>query len=133
MTRHDEVTVPAEIGTLLDSYFELMWNQDMELFDRVFHKCSVLYSAQTGELNVRPYAIYRDVVLNRKSPAETADTARRESILQFDQISPTLAMVKVQLQMFGGRMQDYLNLCYLDGQWWIVAKMWERAGDALPA
>jgi len=32
--------------------------------------------------------------------------------------------------MFGGVMQDYLNLVYLDDQWWVMAKMWERVGDA---
>lgn len=133
MTRHDEVTLPLEIAELLDNYFEVLWHQDMALFDRVFHKDSVLYSAQTGELSVRPYAAYREVVANRVSPAATGGTARREAVLKFDQISPTLAMVKVELQMYGGRMQDYLNLVYLDDQWWIMAKMWERAGDALPA
>jgi hypothetical protein len=47
-----------------------------------------------------------------------------------DQVSPTLAMVKPQLTMFGGLMQDYLSLVFLDGQWWIMAKTWERVGDA---
>ena len=47
-----------------------------------------------------------------------------------DQISSTLALVKPQLTMFGGLMQDYLNLVFLDGQWWVMAKMWERVGDA---
>jgi hypothetical protein len=32
--------------------------------------------------------------------------------------------------MFGGVMQDYLNLVYLDGQWWVMSKMWERVGDS---
>ena len=48
----------------------------------------------------------------------------------FDQVSPTLALVKVQLEMFGGVMQDYLNIVFIDGQWWILAKMWERVGDS---
>jgi hypothetical protein len=53
-------------------------------------------------------------------------------VLAFDQISPTLALLKMQLEMFGGVMQDYLNLSYLDGQWWVVAKMWEKVGDSEP-
>ena len=73
--------------------------------------------------------IYREAVLKRQSPAELGN-ARRDAVLDFDQVSPTLAWVKPQLEMFGGVMQDYLNIVYLDGQWWIMAKMWERVGDS---
>lgn len=117
------------IKKLLSDYFDLMHFQDMELFDRVFHKDCTLYSTQGGTMNIRPYVVYKDVVANRQSPAEMGN-ARRDSILDFDQVSPTLAWVKVQLEMFGGVMQDYLNIVYIDGQWWILAKMWERVGDS---
>ena len=121
--------LPEGIRQLLDDYFDLMHTQDMAVFDRVFHKDSVLFGVVEGQLNVRPYAVYREVVMARQSPAELGN-ARRDVVLDFDQISPTLAWVKVQLEMFGGVMQDYLNLSYLDGQWWVVAKMWERVGDS---
>jgi hypothetical protein len=117
------------IQKLLSDYFDVMHHQDMTLFDKVFHKNCALYSTQTGELSLRPYDIYRDVVANRESPASLGNT-RRDKVLMFDQVSPTLALVKVQLEMFGGVMQDYLNIVFLDGQWWIMAKMWERVGDA---
>lgn len=117
------------IRTLIADYFDVMHFQDMELFDRVFHKDCALYSTQSGTMNIRPYPVYRDVVANRQSPAE-AGNVRRDAVLDFDQVSPTLAWVKVQLEMFGGVMQDYLNIVYIDGQWWILAKMWERVGDS---
>ena len=117
------------IKKLIADYFEVLHFQDMQLFDKVFHKNCVLYSAQGGELSSRPYDVYREVVANRKSPAESGNTLR-DKVLMFDQISPTLALVKPQLEMFGGVMQDYLNLVYLDGQWWVMAKMWEKVGDA---
>ena len=116
------------IQKFVHDYFDVMHFQDMDLFDRVFHKECVLYSAQTGELNIRPYSIYREAVANRQSPAELGN-ARDDRVLMFDQVSPTLAIVKPQLQMFGGVMQDYLNLIFLDGQWWIISKLWERVGD----
>ena len=116
------------IQQFIQDYFDVMHFQDMDLFDRVFHKECVLYSAQTGELNIRPYSVYREAVANRQSPAELGN-ARDDSVLMFDQVSPTLALVKPQLQMFGGVMQDYLNLIFLDGQWWIISKLWERVGD----
>ena len=117
------------IKKLLADYFEVMHHQDMNLFDKVFHKNCCLYSTQTGEMSLRPYDVYRDVVANRESPASLGNV-RRDKVLLFDQISPTLALVKVQLEMFGGVMQDYLNIVFIDGQWWILAKMWERVGDA---
>ena len=117
------------IVALLDDYFDVMFFQDMVKFDRVFHPHSCLYSAQGGtELSVRPYAVYREAVVARQSPSELGE-ARHERVLMFDQISPTLALVRVELQMFGGVMQDYLNLVHLDGQWWVMAKMWERVRD----
>lgn len=117
------------IKKLIADYFDVLHFQDMELFEKVFHKNCVLYSAQGGELSIRPYDIYREAVANRKSPAELGNT-RRDQVLMFDQISPTLALVKPQLEMFGGVMQDYLNIVFLDGQWWIMAKMWEKVADA---
>ena len=116
------------IQQFIQDYFDVMHFQDMDLFDRVFHTECVLYSAQTGELNIRPYSLYREAVANRQSPAELGN-ARDDHVLMFDQVSPTLAIVKPQLQMFGGVMQDYLNLIFLDGQWWIISKLWERVGD----
>ena len=117
------------IQQFIQDYFDVMHFQDMDLFDRVFHTECVLYSAQTGELNIRPYSIYREAVANRQSPAELGN-ARDDRVLMFDQVSPTLAIVKPQLQMFGGVMQDYLNLVFLDGQWWIISKLWEKVADA---
>ncbi|MFM5968891.1 MAG: nuclear transport factor 2 family protein, partial [Micrococcales bacterium] len=117
--------LPAGIQKLMDDYFEVMHHQDMELFDRVFHKNCCLYSTQGGELSLRPYDVYREAVANRQSPASLGNP-RKDEILDFDQVSDTLAWVKPQLQMFGGIMQDYLNLVYIDGQWWIMAKMWEK-------
>lgn len=120
--------LPAGIQKLMDDYFEVMYHQDMELFDKVFHKDCCLYSAQGGEISLRPYAVYREAVASRQSPASLGNP-RKDEILDFDQISDTLAWVKPQLQMFGGIMQDYLNLVYIDGQWWILAKMWEKVGE----
>lgn len=129
MADYSQVSIgdPA-ITKLLDDYFDVLYFQDMDLFDKVFHPDCVLYSAQGGELSVRPYGPYREAVANRQAPAATRD-ARNDMVLMFDQISPTLALAKPQLELFGGVMQDYLNLVFLDGRWWVMAKMWEKVGD----
>ncbi len=122
------MTNKTAIEAMLSDYFDAMHTQDMDKFDRVFHKDVVLYSAQTGELNIRPYAIYREAVVNRESP-ESKGEARNEKILMIDEISDTAALAKVQLEMFGGVMQDYLSLIQIDGRWQIISKIWERVGD----
>lgn len=124
-------SIDVGIVTLLDNYFDVMHLQDMELFDKVFHKDCTLYGIVDGQPNLRPYAIYREAVVNRESPAQKGE-ARRDDILFVDQLNDNFALARVQLEMFGGVMQDYLNLVKLDGQWWIMAKMWTRVGDAKP-
>lgn len=121
----------AEVGIhqLMANYFEVMFSQDMELFDQVFHSECTLYGVVDGQVNLRPYEVYRNQVLARKSPLELGES-RHNEILDFDQLSPNLAWVKPQLTMFGGLMQDYLNLVKVDGKWWVMAKMWDRVGDA---
>jgi hypothetical protein len=119
------------IARLVEDYFELMHHQDMDLFEKVFHPDSVLYGVVEAALNIRPCAEYREAMATRRSPAELGET-RRDKLIGFDQISPTLALLKMQLEMFGGVMQDYLNIVFLDGQWWVMAKMWEKVGEADP-
>ncbi|CAB4563300.1 MAG: hypothetical protein F2791_02695 [Actinobacteria bacterium] len=116
-----------EIAQLARDYFDLMHHQNMNLFDRVFHPESVLYGVVDNKLSKRSCAIYKQEMMNRTSPADLGNT-RRDLVLSFDQVSPTLALLKMQLEMFGGVMQDYLNIVYLDGQWWVMAKMWEKVG-----
>lgn len=128
MNLKELTTLDPAIGVLASEYFDLMHHQDMVVFDRVFHPDSVLYGVVEGKLNIRPCAVYRQAMMDRESPAELGNT-RRDEVVSFDQISPTLALLKMQLEMFGGVMQDYLNIVFLDGQWWVMAKMWEKVGD----
>lgn len=128
MSHSDPGPVEPAIARLITDYFDVMHHQDMAVFDRVFHKDSVLYGVVDDELNIRPYAQYRAAVAQRTSPAQLGN-ARRDVVLMCDQVSPTLALLKMELEMFGGVMQDYLNIVFLDGQWWVMAKMWEKVGS----
>jgi hypothetical protein len=123
-------TSSIDIGIikLLDNYFEVMHHQDMAVFDQVFHPDCCLYSTSENKTVLRPYSLYRDQVANRQSPAQLGNP-RKDEILMVDQLSATMALAKVQLQMFGGVMQDYLNLIKLDGKWWVIAKAYEQVGE----
>ncbi|MFA9276553.1 MAG: nuclear transport factor 2 family protein [Rhodoluna sp.] len=117
------------IQTLLDNYFELMHTQDMSLFDKVFHKDSNLYSSENDEIVIRPAGFYRGQMEARTSPQDSGN-ARRDEVLLVDQISPELAMAKVQLEMFGGVMQDYLSLLHVDGSWFVISKLYKQVGKS---
>ena len=124
------VELDADLRRLVEDYFELIYSQDMERFDRVIHPEATLCSTQAGQgLWLRDHDSYRELLLGRESPASLG-APRHDRVLMVDRISPTLALVKVQLELFGGVVQDYLNVVHLDGQWWIMAKMWERIGDS---
>jgi acyl-CoA dehydrogenase len=73
----------------------------------------------------------KEAMENRQSPSEKGE-ARRDEILFVDQLNDSLALARMQLEMMGGVMQDYLSLLKIDGQWLIVAKTWARVGDAKP-
>ena len=119
--------IEAEIRATLEDYFEAMHSQDMVKFDSVFHPSCTLYSSQGNELVLRPYALYRDQVVNRESP-KSLGNPRADQVLMVDVISDSMALARVQLQMFGGIMQDYLNFVKIDGHWWIIAKLYEQVG-----
>lgn len=117
------------IQTLLDDYFDLMHTQDMSLFDKVFHKDSTLFSSENDEIVIRPADFYRGQMEARISPQDSGN-ARRDKVLLVDQLSPEVALAKVQLEMFGGVMQDYLNLLHVDGSWFVISKLYKQVGKS---
>jgi hypothetical protein len=121
--------IDTGIQTLLDDYFELMYTQDMSLFDKVFHKDSTLFSSENDEIVIRPADFYRGQMEARTSPQDSGNV-RRDEVLVVDQISPEIAMAKVQLEMFGGVMQDYLNLLHVDGSWFVISKLYKQVGKS---
>ena len=121
--------VTDEIRVFLNDYFDVLQNQDMSLFDRVFHHDCVLYSTQDGQNVVRPYKVYREMVQGRASP-ESVKAPRQDTILMLDVLSDEMALAKVQLRLFDNIMVDYLNLMKVQGRWTVVAKHFWRKGPA---
>jgi hypothetical protein len=117
------------LRAFLADYFDVLQTQDMALFDRVFHADCVLYSQQDGQRIVRPFAVYREMVRGRASPASRG-CPRDEQILMVDLLSPTMALAKVRLRLFDNIMEDHLNLMLHEGRWMIYAKHFHRVGNA---
>jgi hypothetical protein len=117
-----------EIRSFLNDYFEVLQTQDLQIFDRVFHKDCVLYSEQDGAMVVRPFAAYREMVQGREAPVK-GNFPRSEELLMADFLSPTMAVVKVRLRLFNNIMEDHLNLMKHEGHWMIYAKHFYRVGS----
>lgn len=121
-----------EIQEFLSSYFDVLQNQDLKLFDLVFHRDCMLYSQQDGVTVVRPLSEYRKMVEGRSSP-ESGGHPRRDEVLMIDVLAPDMALAKVRLRLFDNIMIDYLNLMKVEGQWQIVSKLFYRVGSAVAA
>lgn len=126
MAAPSEQMTTTGIDVMLRDYFELLYSQDMTLFDQVFHPDAVLYSAQDGQVVVRPRAEYRTIMEGRCSPQEV-NAPRHDEILMIDVLSPEMALVKVRLRLYDNVMVDYLNLLRVEDRWTIAAKLYHRA------
>lgn len=117
--------ITEELQLMLNDYFEVIYTQNIELFDEIFHSGAVLYTSQEGTVVVRPIAEYREIVLGRKSPKELG-SSRKDEILALDVLSDEMAWAKVRLQLNENTMVDYLNLLKVDGKWTIASKFYHR-------
>lgn len=123
------MSLHAEIENFLKDYFDVLYTQDRDLFDRVFLPESVLYSQSEGETVVRPCVVYKDILANRASP-QSLGHPRAEAVEMIDVLSPDMAVVRVKLQLFGSIMADHLCLLRTRGGWRIAAKTYTRVGPA---
>ncbi|MFI5783077.1 nuclear transport factor 2 family protein [Nocardia sp. NPDC051570] len=127
MTSTAEKSTTAGIEELLRDYFDLLYTQRMDLFDRVFHPAAVLYSAQDGVVVVRPREEYRVLMRARRSPEQNG-APREDAVLWIDALSPEMALAKVRLRLGDDIMVDFLNLLSVEGRWMIVSKLYHREG-----
>ncbi|MEO9383129.1 nuclear transport factor 2 family protein [Chromobacterium phragmitis] len=120
---------PQDIQAFLKQYFDVLQNQDLALFDRIFHPDCMLYSQQDGITTRRSFSEYRLMVAGRQSP-QAAGHPRAEQVVMVDRLSDTMALAKVRLRLFDNIMVDYLNLMKVEGEWRIFAKLFYREGKA---
>ena len=110
-----------EILSIMDNYFQGIWEGDVALLRSCFHPDTELF----GEVHGQPYrkhlADYLDGVAARKSPQDSGEEFRMR-IISID-ISHTIAMAKLSVPMLGFNYVDYLSLVKLDGRWCIVGKV----------
>jgi hypothetical protein len=114
-------------------YFDLMFDNDVSRFDRVFAASAQLHGLRDGKLRLLAAQEYSDALASRPSP-KSRSAPRQQEILLVDFASPTQAMVKVRVRIDTILYLDYLAYHCIDGAWLITAKSFhlERRYEQAP-
>lgn len=107
----------------INTYFNAIYNCDVEALDKVFHQQSSLFDADQDKIFVDPIANFRNDVATRPSPA-SGKKVRNDEILLIDHLSSKSAVVKLRLQAHEQIFVDHLNFVKGPDGWKIVAKIW---------
>lgn len=116
--------VIAEIQLALQTYFDAMYECDMENFNQVFHPSCSLFTADGAELVVRPFEQYRLEMSTRTSPKSLDQSRDMERIIKIDLLSDEMALAQVRVQIHNKLFVDNLNLVKVGQRWMVVAKIY---------
>jgi hypothetical protein len=112
----------AAIEAVLQTYFDGMYEGDVEKLRRAFHPTADLRSVGAdGTLAVMPRAAWFDLVKSRPSP-KSQDLSRHDWVVTIDRSGPATALAKVQCAIPPRYFTDYLTLARLNEGWVIVGK-----------
>jgi hypothetical protein len=120
----------------VERYFDLMFDNDVSRFERVFAPTAQLHGLRDGQLRLWSAQAYRDALASAASP-KSKNAPRQQEILLLDFASPTQALVKVRVRIDPVQYLDYLCYHAIDGAWLITAKSfhverhYESAGGAI--
>ncbi len=113
----------AEIEAVIQTYFDGLYEGDVEKLARAFHPCSHLYWADKGGVGDLPREQWFEAVRNRPS-GKARGLARDDRILLIDISGPETALVKVACQLPPRYFTDYLVLNRTAEGWRIVSKVY---------
>jgi hypothetical protein len=112
-----------EIRDTIQSYFDGLYEGDLEKMRRAFHPCCHLYSSGSeGCVQDESAPDWFQRIQNRPSPASQG-AMRKDHIVSIDLNGAGSALVKVQVAAPTGYYSDYLSMLKLREGWRIVAKV----------
>ena len=111
----------AAIETTLADYLEGGRSGDVEQLRRAFHPSARLQFVKDGHYNEWALEEY----LGARTPGRRS--GHRTRVLSID-FAGTSATAKLELDFGGYKFIDYMSLLKIDGRWWIVNKVFYRAG-----
>ena len=113
----------AEIEAVLQTYFDGLYEGDVEKLSAAFHPVSHLYCEKDGEVLDVPREQWFEAVRKRASAASQG-LARDDRILLLDISGPETAFAKVACQLPPRYFTDYLVLNRTAQGWRIVSKVY---------
>ena len=118
-----QLSALAEIEAVVQTYFDGLYEGDVEKLGQAFHPVSHLYCAHQGDVLDVPREQWFAAVASRESAAKRG-LQRDDRILLIDQSGPETAFVKVACQLPPRYFTDYLVLNRTSAGWKIVSKVY---------
>lgn len=119
-----EAPVFDRITAVLRQYFDALYFCDTALLQAVFHPQAVYATADETPFLFRTMAEYVPVVAARQSPASRGEP-RRDHIDGIDLAGANTARARVRCSIGDRDFVDFLTLVQVDGQWRIIAKVFQ--------
>jgi hypothetical protein len=113
----------AEIEAVIQTYFDGLYEGNVEKLTAAFHPVSHLYCEKDGGVLDVPREQWFDLVRQRESAASKG-LPRDDRILMLDISGPEMALVKVACQLPPRYFTDYLVLNRTAEGWRIVSKVY---------
>ncbi len=121
--RPSQASAVAEIEQVIQTYFDGLYEGNVEKLAAAFHPVSHLYSEKDGGVVDLPREQWFEWVKKRDS-AQKLGLARDDRILLLDISGPETAFVKVACQIPPRYFTDYLVLNRTSEGWKIVSKVY---------
>lgn len=102
-------------------YLDLMYDSDLEHFNRVFAPTAQLHGFRDGRLTAWSAAHFKEVMASRPSP-QALKAPREEAVLSLDFVAPDQAVAKVRVRIGATLFLDCLTYHRADGNWLITHK-----------
>ena len=119
------MTAPfPQITRLLTDYFDGLYDCDVEKLTSVFHPQAVYATADETPLLFRTMEEYLPTVAARQSPASRQEP-RRDHIDEIQLAGDNTALARVRCSIGDRDFVDFLSLVRTDGQWRIIAKVFQ--------
>lgn len=115
------------IETLIQDYFDALYDGDVKKFGEVFHPSCRLFTAGTDGVMTFDYEPYLARVAGRPSSASRGD-AREDEIVSLSVSAPTIAHATVKDCYLPAHFTNELVFLKTEGRWYIVAKIWHMEG-----
>ncbi len=118
-------TQTQALAEAVQLYLDLMYDCDVNKFDRVFATTAQLHGFREGKMTCWGAAHYKEILAGRQSP-KALGSPREAQLLLLDITSSTQALAKVRVRINDMLFVDYLSYHKIEDAWLITSKAYHR-------